>query len=96
MKKILPFIAAALLGTLFFQSCTKENQTGKVKFGLDLTEDASLKSATTGEGVVAALVTIIDENGMVVYDKEYLELIGSEHLASLKQGASDEEPCGCP
>lgn len=27
---------------------------------------------------------------------EYLDLIGKERLDSLKQGVSDEEPCGCP
>jgi len=28
--------------------------------------------------------------------QEYLELIGWERLESLKEGVSDEEPCGCP
>jgi len=56
-------------------SCSKEEQTGKLSFGLEMSGDATLKSTTSGEGVVAALVTIRDAAGMVVFEKEYLELI---------------------
>jgi hypothetical protein len=75
MRKYSYFISAALLGIMFLVSCNQVEETGQLKFGLDLTEDATYKAATDDKEVVAALVTIQDINGMVVYEKEYLELI---------------------
>lgn len=65
------FIMAAL--TLF--SCNKNDdpQTGSIEFGMDPVTENALKSADTDHRhVTAALVTIVNEVGEKVYDKEYL------------------------
>ncbi|MFH0759060.1 MAG: hypothetical protein V2B15_17365 [Bacteroidota bacterium] len=68
-------VSASLLGIMLLASCNQAEESGQLKFGLDLTEDASLKAATQENGVVAALVSVQDLNGGMVCDKAYLELI---------------------
>jgi len=55
-------------------SCTQTEETGEVKFGLELSDDSNLKSAEAEYNVTAALVTVISENGELIYDKEYLPI----------------------
>ncbi len=75
MKKYLHLFSATLLAILILSSCQQAEERGHLKFGLDLTEDSALKAATDEREVVAALVSVQDINGGMVYDKEYLELI---------------------
>ena len=75
MKKLLYHLAAALLGVLLLSSCSQADEKGLLSFGLDLNEAATLKSGDNGTDVMAALVTIQDANGQLIFDKENLELI---------------------
>ena len=75
MKRYLHFISAIFMGIIILSSCKQVEESGHLKFGLDLTEEATLKAATMEREVVAALVSIQSVNGEMVYDKEYLELI---------------------
>jgi hypothetical protein len=75
MKNYLPILALACAGILFLSSCNQEEQYGNLKFGLDLGQQASLKSSMDDRELVGALVSIRDANGMMVVEKEYLELI---------------------
>ena len=60
---------------LFLSSCNQVEETGILKFGLEMTDDSQLKAADTDPALVAALVTIQGENGELIYDKEPLELL---------------------
>ncbi|MFZ5940244.1 MAG: hypothetical protein ACOYXB_06685 [Bacteroidota bacterium] len=70
------FIFLALLSlTLIagWKGCSpaENSATGKLEFGMNLQEDSRLKGTVPGEeGITAALVTITDASGRVVYDKE--------------------------
>ncbi len=75
MRTYLHLISATLLGIMLLASCNQVEESGQLKFGLDLTEDATLKAATEGSEVVAALVSVQDMNHGMIFDKEYLELI---------------------
>jgi len=59
---------------LIWPSCTQVEETGKLQFGLELSDDSTLKSAVEGYNVTAALVTITSESGELIYDKEYLPI----------------------
>ena len=60
---------------MLFSSCNQVEETGILKFGLEMTDDSQLKAAYTDPSVVAALVTIQGQNGQLIYDKEPLELL---------------------
>ncbi|MEN8157856.1 MAG: hypothetical protein ABFS10_12975 [Bacteroidota bacterium] len=75
MKNQIHLLSALLIAIMFFSSCNQVEETGQLKFGLDLTEDATLKSTDQERQVVAALVSIQGADGDIIYDKEYLELI---------------------
>jgi hypothetical protein len=75
MKRYTVLISGFLAGILILSSCNQVEETGLLKFGLELSDDSQLKAAAADTEVVAALVTIQDEYGMVVFDKEPLELL---------------------
>lgn len=67
---------SVVMAMLLWQGCnkTEENLTGSIDFGMNPLVEETLKSLSSGHhDVVAALVTIRNENGELVYDKEYLE-----------------------
>jgi hypothetical protein len=87
MKKAIIILSAITAVFVLWPSCNQTEETGELTFGLDLSEDNILKSAETDQRVTAALVTIIGENGDILYDKEHLPLyaFGSQYTTqSLK------------
>lgn len=72
MKKYLFFAAATLAMVLTWSSCKQVEEEGSVSFGLELSDDAALKSTSVNHRIDAALVTIKDRSGAFIYDKEYL------------------------
>ncbi len=65
-----------VLAALFLAgtSCNRVDESGALRFGLDLQEDNILKSLPEGTRITAALVTITDASGQVIYDKESVAL----------------------
>jgi len=87
MKNRILLTVAILTMAIGWPSCTQEEETGTVQFGLNLSEDDALKSAASDARVAAALVTVQSENGALTYDKEYLPVykFGDEYTTkSLK------------
>ena len=75
MKKNI-FLPLALLTTfLAFTSCSQEEENGQLTLGMDMVEESMLKAASDRGHVTTALITIMREDGSLVYDKEPLELI---------------------
>ncbi len=74
MKKIRLILAAVMAMVVLWPSCTQIEETGKLEFGLELSDDSALKSTTGETNVSAALVTIMSESGEIIYDKERLPL----------------------
>ncbi len=72
MKKYIFFAAATLAMVLTWSSCKQLEEEGSISFGLELSDDTALKSASVNYRIDAALVTIKDQNGALIYDKEYL------------------------
>ncbi len=77
MKRTSSFIlaAAVFMAGLTLFSCNKNDDslTGSIEFGMEPILDDALKSAATQHhDVVAALVTIVNKDGVKEYDKEYL------------------------
>ncbi|MEZ5072101.1 MAG: hypothetical protein R2751_14375 [Bacteroidales bacterium] len=70
MRKSVLFIAAAMILAFAFTACNQTEQTSTVKFGLELRDDSGLKSVSTDEDVVEALVSVRGANGILVFDKE--------------------------
>ena len=75
MKKYIHLLSALLITIMFIPSCNQVEETGLIKFGLELSQESVLKGTIPDQELVAALVSIQDANGTVIYDKEYLELI---------------------
>lgn len=73
-KKLFPILILAMLSTIAWQGCTEtEVQKGSVEFGMNPLADDALKSAEINRyDVVGALVSIVGEDGDVIYDKEFL------------------------
>lgn len=68
-------VPIVLMATLVLFSCNKndDTETGSIAFGMDpVTEDALKAAATESRNVTAALVTIVNQEGEKIYDKEYL------------------------
>lgn len=61
--------------TLAFTACQQQSEKGQLRFGMELSGEAVMKSADPEYELVAAIISIQDENGATIYDKEYLELI---------------------
>ncbi len=55
-------------------SCEREDQKGTIQFQLEMEGTKALKGATDADQISAALVTIRDVNGMLIYEKEHLPL----------------------
>lgn len=73
-KTIFPFLLLTLLSFVSWQSCNRFEETGSISFGMeDFSGEQTLKS-TPGVRPFEALVTIIDENGQTIFDKEPLPL----------------------
>jgi hypothetical protein len=69
---LLPVIFMASL-TIFSCSKNEETQAGSIEFGMDPIMEDALKSAGTNYyNGTAALVTIVNQEGEKIYDKEYL------------------------
>ena len=81
MKKSILMIGAVAAMMLIWPSCSQVEETGKLQFGLELSDDSTLKSVVNGYNVTAALVTIISETGKLIYDKEPLPIyrFGNEY-----------------
>lgn len=89
----------AVMSVLGWQSCTQTDETGSVKFGMSFNEESTLKS-TDPDGdepgvayrLTEALVTIANENGEVIYEKEPIPLYhfgGSYMTKALELPAGD-------
>ena len=91
MKNTILTIVAIVALALTWPSCTQVEEEGTIQFGLELSDDTDLKSAEAGAEVdarvSAALITIVGENGELIFDKEYLPIyrFGTEYTTrSLK------------
>ncbi len=69
-----PIFMLVILSMMTWQGCTKTDiQKGSLDFGMNPLVETTLKSAEINKyDVVGALVTILGEDGQVVYDKELL------------------------
>lgn len=74
MKKYIVVSAALIAMVLIWPSCNQLEEQGSIQFGLELSEDTALKSAASDQRISAALVTIKDRNGKLIYDKEYIQV----------------------
>jgi hypothetical protein len=74
MKKSLMIIAAAVAMMVSWNACNQVEETGKVQFGLELEEDSELKSAVEDRDIAEALVSIVGENGQILFDKEPIKV----------------------
>jgi hypothetical protein len=73
MKKISIVVVFAMILMAWF-SCTRIEEQGTLRFGLVLSDNAELKSTSDDHRVSAALVSVVSEDGGVIFDKEYLPL----------------------
>jgi len=65
------FLSAAI--TMLWKGCSpaENNVMGRLEFGTELMDQGQLKSTIPAEGAIsAALVTITDASGRIIYDKE--------------------------
>lgn len=85
MKKRLFTLIAVSAMALLWHSCTHEEQKGKLRFGMQLTDNTDLKSATADRKVTEALITIVGQDGEIIYDKEPLQLLefGEQYITRL-------------
>jgi len=74
MKRIILVVAVLTAFSALWNSCSRKEQAGTLRFGLEFTDDGALKSAGSDLFITAALVTITGENGEIVAEKEYLPL----------------------
>jgi len=68
------FISLWMVVLILGSSCTKEETSGALRLGIELSGGEALKTAVADRNVTAALVTIAGENGHLLYDHEYLPL----------------------
>lgn len=74
-KRSIFLLPVVFMASLILFSCNKneDSETGSIAFGMDPVAEDALKSATTDyRNVTAALVTIVNQEGEKIYDKEYL------------------------
>lgn len=80
MKKSILITATLVTMVLTWPSCKQVEEEGSIQFGLELSEDSALKSTSSDQStaldqrISAALVTIKDRNGKLIFDKEYLQV----------------------
>ncbi|MCK5137928.1 MAG: hypothetical protein KAR19_19230 [Bacteroidales bacterium] len=87
MKKSFLIIVGVAAMMVSWPSCTQLEETGKLQFGLELSDDSELKSVMADRNVSEALVSIAGENGALIFDKEPLPIykFGEEYTTrSLK------------
>ncbi|MCP4314193.1 MAG: hypothetical protein GY790_23315 [Bacteroidetes bacterium] len=68
-------ITAIVCALVTLSACNQEEESGRLSMGFELTEEGLLKAAATMDHLSTALITIMGEDGSLVYDKEPLELI---------------------
>jgi hypothetical protein len=80
-KSILILVLVSAIAT-FWHSCSRTEQKGTLKFGLEFTDNGELKSSLAYPDVTSALVTITGETGEVIFEKEPLTLyrFGEEYV----------------
>ncbi len=85
MKKRLFTLIAVTAMALSWPSCKHEEQNGTLQFGMQLSDDSVLKSATVDRNVSEALITIVGMDGQMIYDKEPLQLLkfGDQYITRL-------------
>jgi hypothetical protein len=74
MKKYYASIAAAALLLLIGSSCTVQEERGTLRFGIQQNGSETMKAALADGRIDAALVTIVGEDGQLLYDKERLAI----------------------
>ncbi|HER09967.1 MAG TPA: hypothetical protein ENO20_13770 [Bacteroides sp.] len=74
MKRMILVVAVLTAFSALWNSCSRTEQAGTLRFGLEFTDDGALKSAGSDLYITAALVTITGENGEIVAEKELLPL----------------------
>ena len=70
MKKSIFLPLAILAVFLALTSCQQAEENGQLTLGLDLVEENMLKAASSNRGLTTALISIMREDGSLVYDKE--------------------------
>ena len=75
MKRSVHFLSAIFLSLLALSSCNQSEENGRLTLGFDLVDENLQKSASTNDYLSYALLTIVGEDGSLVYDKEPVELI---------------------
>ena len=75
MKKHFFLLTGLFAILMVFNSCNREEEKGQLTLGLNLVEEELQKAAVSNEYLTTALVTITGEDGVLLYDKEPLELI---------------------
>jgi len=74
MKRTIWIVASIALLVAGLSSCNQAEESGTLQFGLELSDDSALKSAVNDYHISDALVTIVSENGELIYDKEKLPI----------------------
>lgn len=75
MKRRVYLITTLFIGLLALTSCNQTEENGRLTLGFDLLEDNLQKAASSEDYLTTALLTIVGEDGSLVYDKEPVELI---------------------
>jgi len=74
MKKSFLLTLSVIAAGILINGCSpEEHQKGTIDFGMSPVSEALKAASTYNYDVVAALVTIVNEDGELVYDKEYVE-----------------------
>lgn len=78
-NRFFPILIAIITIAFSMQSCEKtdDTQMGSLDFGMSPAIESALKSVDSYDrNVIAALVTIVNDDSVKVYDKEYIEFYG--------------------
>lgn len=75
MKRGIYYLSAIILSLLTLSSCNQTEERGRLTLGFDLVDESLQKSASTDDYLSYALLTIVSEDGSLIYDKEPVELI---------------------
>lgn len=75
MKRGIYLFTAIFLSLLALSSCNQSEERGRLTLGFDLVDENLEKSASTDDYLSIALLTVVGEDGSLVYDKEPVELI---------------------
>jgi len=75
MKRGIYLLAAIVISLLALSSCNQAEERGRLTLGFNLVDENLQKSSATDEYLTFALLSIVGEDGALVYDKEPVELI---------------------